>query len=81
MGNEAAWRKHPFQRYSPNIGIALKDHQCKGGNVWLWTDANGKPIRALCAGCNEYVDVVYTDDNGELVDMIPQPNPREASRQ
>ncbi len=80
MGNKAAWRDHPFQRYSPNIGIALLGHQCKGGNVWLWTDADGKPIRAYCAGCNEYVDVVYIDDDGELVDMIPQPNPRLANR-
>ena len=49
--------------------------------MWLWTDADGKPIRAICAGCNEYIDVIYTDDDGKLVDMVLQPNPRLENRQ
>jgi hypothetical protein len=63
----------------PNIALSVKDHCCPGGNIWIWTDENGKPMRARCGGCNGVIKIAWAGDGNP---WIGEPEiPGEANRQ
>ena len=59
-------RTDPFPDPRPNIGVILRDHHCTGdgGNVWIWTEEDGTPTKAKCAGCNGDITIVHGDGPG-----------------
>lgn len=50
----------------------LADHNCPGGNIWIWTDDDGKPFMAKCSMCDQEIKVMLDVPSSPILHVVTE---------
>lgn len=50
----------------------MANHDCPGGNVWIWTDDAGKPFMAKCGMCDQEIKVMLNVPGNPTLHVVTE---------